>query len=74
MKFFGHIISEDGVRPDPDKVKTVTKMPLPTSVTELRTLCGMFNYLSRFVSGMATDLKPITDLLKKMTAWSWGLD
>ena len=24
------------------------------------------------MSRVATDLKPITDLLKKMTAWSWG--
>lgn len=36
VKFFGHIISEDWVWPDPNKVKAITEMPLPTSVTELK--------------------------------------
>ena len=72
MKYFGHIISKAGVRPDPDKVKAITDMPPPTSVTELRTVCGMLNYLAKFVPHMATTLKPITDLLQKKTAWCWA--
>ncbi|KAL8586722.1 hypothetical protein ACOMHN_038708 [Nucella lapillus] len=32
----------------------------------------MFNYLARFVPGMTSIMKPITDLRKKDTAWSWG--
>ncbi|GAB1610332.1 uncharacterized protein K02A2.6-like, partial [Argonauta hians] len=72
VKFFGHIISGGGIRPDPDKIKAITDMPAPTSVTELRTLCGMVNYLSKFVPGMASELKPTTDLLKKDVVWQWG--
>ena len=72
VKFFGHIISAEGVRPDPGKVRAITEMPAPKSVSELRTVCGMFNYLSRFVPGMATTMKPITDLLKKNVEWTWG--
>ena len=72
MKYFGHTISAEGVRPDPDKVKTITEMPPPTSVTELRTVCGMFNYLSKFAPNMATMLKPASDLIKKDCAWSKG--
>lgn len=71
VKFFGHIISAEGVRPDPEKVRAITEMPAPTSVSELRTVLGMFNYLSRYVPGMATTMKPITDLLKKNVAWTW---
>ncbi|KAK7102680.1 hypothetical protein V1264_020867 [Littorina saxatilis] len=71
VKYFGHIISEHGVRPDPEKVKAITDMQPPSSLTELRTVCGMFNYLSKFVPGLATDLKPITDLMKADTAWAW---
>ena len=43
-------------------------MPPPTSVTELRTVCGMFNCLSKFVTYMATMLQP----MKKDCARSWG--
>ncbi|KAL8622977.1 hypothetical protein ACOMHN_027098 [Nucella lapillus] len=72
VKYFGHIISSAGIRPDPEKVKAITDMPAPTCIAELRTVCGMFNYLARFVPGMASIMKPITDLMKKDTAWSWG--
>ena len=60
------------MRSDPDKAKAITEMLPITSVTELRTVCGMFNYLSKCVPDMATMLKPVTDLMKKDCAWSWG--
>ncbi|KAK7088509.1 hypothetical protein V1264_022420 [Littorina saxatilis] len=72
VKCFGHIISASGLRPDPEKVKAITEMPAPSSVTELRTVCGMLNYLSKFVSGLATLMKPLTDLMKGNTEWHWG--
>ena len=65
VKYFGHTISADGVRSDLGKVKAVTEMLPITSVAELRTVCGMFNYLSKFVPNMATTLKPVTDRMKK---------
>ena len=72
VKYFGHIISAAGVRPDPEKVRVIKDMPPPTSMTELRTVCGMLNYLSKFVPHMATTIKPITDLLQKNRVWCWG--
>ena len=53
VKYFGQSISAVGASTDRDKVKAITEMPPPTSVTELRTVCGMFNYLSKFVPNMA---------------------
>ena len=72
VKFFGHIVSGSGVSPDPEKIRAIKDMPPPTSVSELRTVCGMLNYLTKFVSHMATTLKPVTDLLKGNRAWLWG--
>ena len=72
VKFFGHIISAEGVKPNPEKIKAIVDMPPPTNVSELRTVCGMFQYMSKFVPEMATILKPMTDLMKKDIAWTWG--
>ena len=72
VKYFGHIVSSEGIRPDPDKVSAIRNMPAPTSLTELRTVCGMFNYMTKFVPGMATIMKPMTDLMKKQNMWIWG--
>ena len=71
VKFFGHVLNEEGIRPDPDKVKAIKDMPPPKSVSELRTTCGMFQYMSKFIPDMASTMKPMTDLLKKDTAWTW---
>ena len=32
MVFLGHIISSEGIKIDPPKIETMTKMPLPKSV------------------------------------------
>ena len=72
VKYYGHTISADGVRPDQDKVKAITETPPPTSVTTLRTVCGMFSYLSKSVPNNGNHLIPVTDLMKKDCAWSWG--
>ena len=71
VKYFGHIVTASGISPDPEKVRAVAEMSPTTSVTELRTVGGMFNYLSKFMPNMATMLKPVTDLMKDCV-WSWG--
>ena len=40
VKFMGHVITNQGLKPDPDKVKTVDEMPRPTFQKELATLLG----------------------------------
>ena len=42
VKFIGHLITEDGLRPDPDKINAVQEMPRPTSWKELQELLGLF--------------------------------
>ena len=63
----GHNISEKGVQPDTDKVRVLCELPPPTNVTELHSLCRMLNYLSKYIPGIASLLKPGTDLLKNYT-------
>ena len=37
VRFLGHVVSEEGVATDPEKIEAVKAWPTPTSVTEL---CG----------------------------------
>ena len=41
VKFLGHILSQDGVHSDPDKVATIVNMEEPTTVKELIRFLGM---------------------------------
>ncbi|KAK7093228.1 hypothetical protein V1264_007018 [Littorina saxatilis] len=72
LKFLGHVISENGVRPDESKVEAIVKMKEPENVEELRRYLGMVNYLGRYVPHLSTVLQPLNSLLVKETAWLWG--
>ena len=72
IQYFGHLISQDGLRPDPSKVKAITQMASPTNVEELRQVLGLINYVRRFLLDLSTKLYPITDLLKRENDWVWS--
>ena len=72
VKFLGHIVSPEGIRPDPEKVSAVVDMPPPNNVQETRTFLGMVNHLGKFAEQLADKTKPIRDLVKKETEWYWG--
>lgn len=65
IKFLGHSISEQGVRPDSQKVEAIQRMAMPTDVKGIRRLLGTLNYYRRFVPEMAKYLVPLNNLLKK---------
>lgn len=71
LTYFGHIISHNGIQPQQEKVRAISELPIPTNVSELRRAVGMFNYLSKFISGLSSMLKPLTDLLKADSVWQW---
>ena len=72
VSYFGHLVGSYGVKPHPEKVKAIAELDSLSNVSELRTVLGMLNYLTKFIPNMATVLKPITQLLRSDTAWTWG--
>ena len=71
ITFMGHTISDQGVSPDPKKVKAVQEMPKPTDPSSVRRLCGCVQYLSRFLPNLADDLKPLRRLTCDDVPWNW---
>ena len=72
IKALGHVISSKGVSPDPDKVKAILDIPVPTNVAEVRSFMGMVNQFNKFTSHLASKSKPLRDLLCKYSVWYWG--
>ena len=42
INYFGHVVGQEGVATDPDKIKAVTDRP--TTVTEVRSFLGFVSY------------------------------
>ena len=40
IKYLRHVVSNEGVSTDPDKIKAVAEWPQPTTVTEVRSFLG----------------------------------
>jgi hypothetical protein len=71
VEYFGHVISAEGVKPDPMKVKAIQEMKPPTDRKELETMLGMVTYLSKFAPHLAETTKPLRDLLKNENEFVW---
>ena len=70
IKYLGHVVSNEGVSTDPDKVKAVTEWPQPTTVTEVRSFLGFVGYYRRFIPNFSKVAKPINLLLQNLEGTS----
>lgn len=67
VAFLGHIITPEGIKPNPSKIKAVQEYPLPKTVKEIKSFLGLVGYYRRFIQNFAKILTPFTRCLKKGT-------
>eukprot|EP00253_Pinus_taeda_P011791 PITA_11791 len=70
-KLLGHIISKDGIRIDPARVKAIQQLEQPCSKKEIQSFNGKLNFLCRFIPNLAEHLREITNMLKKDSEIRW---
>jgi hypothetical protein len=49
IRFLGHIVNSEGIRPDLKKVEVVQNWPVPKNVHEVRSFLGLANYFCKFI-------------------------
>ena len=57
---------------DPEKIQALQEWPTPGNVTEVRQFVGLANYFRKFVQGLSSMAKPLTELTRGKTPWTWG--
>lgn len=53
VPFIGHLITDEGLKTDSNKVRAVMEMPDPTDVKGVLRFIGFVNYLSKFLPGLS---------------------
>ena len=65
LSYLGHIVSPQGVTPDPEKIHAMTTWPVPTTPSDLRSFLGLTGFYRRFIRDYAAAAAPLTTLLCK---------
>ena len=72
ITYLGHVVSANGIRADPSKVRAIKQMQQPKDVVDNRRFLCMANQLGKFIPNLSTVTHPLRDLLQKKKQWMWG--
>ena len=71
VEYLGHVVSRDGIRPDPSKIAAVATFPVPRCVRDVRSFLGLANYYRRFIHNFASIASPLHMLTHKNVRFHW---
>ena len=72
LKWMGHILSSDGLKPDPAKMAAIREYPTPSDVSSLKRFLGMVSFLSRYIPNVSQILAPLRQLTQTHIDWFWS--
>ncbi|KAI3747349.1 hypothetical protein L6452_09803 [Arctium lappa] len=70
-RFLGHVVSEDGIKVDPAKIKAIEEWEAPKTPSEVRSFLGLAGYYRRFIQDFSRIATPLTALTRKNVKFAW---
>ena len=71
IHYLGHLISEEGIQPLPEKLESIRNMPAPKNVREIKQFLGLAGYYRKFVPRFSDLSRPLTKLTRKDELFIW---
>jgi hypothetical protein len=71
VNYLGHVLSDKGIEPDPNKVKAIQEFAVPKNKEDLQRFLGMITYLAKFTPHLSNLTHSLRQLLKNDTEWLW---
>ena len=69
-KFVGFMVSQRGIKANPDKIRAIVEMTPPRNIKEVQSLNGKVAALNRFMSRATDKCLPFFCTLKKSFEWT----
>ena len=64
VKLLGHVVSENGIEADPQKVKAIMLLPSPKDIKQVATFVQKVKYMARFIHLSSQLLYPLQQVAK----------
>ena len=71
LEYLGHIVTAEGVKPNPKKIEAVKNFKIPTNPTKVKSFLGLSGYYRKFIRNFSKIAKPLTELTKKDIPFHW---
>ena len=71
IHYLGHLISDKGIQPFPEKLDTIRNMPHPQTPKEIKQFLGLTGYYRKFVPCFSEISSPLAKLTTKDTQFEW---
>ena len=71
IQYLGHLVSENGFEPLPEKLESIRKMPAPRTAKEVKQFLGLIGYYRKFVPHFADISRPLTKLTHHNIVFEW---
>ena len=71
IQYLGHLISNEGIQPLPEKLESIAKMPVPQNMKQVKQFLGLVGYYRKFVPHFSDIARPLTQLTRKNEGFNW---
>ncbi|KAL9955782.1 hypothetical protein ACROYT_G037161 [Oculina patagonica] len=71
VPYVGHLLTAEGLKIDPQKIKAIQEMPEPESKEDVKRLLGFIQFQSRYLPGLSTVDAPLRELEKSDVLFHW---
>ena len=71
VSYLGHVVTDEGIAADPEKVEQVRTWPTPENSTEVKSFLGLASYYRRFIPDFSTIAKPLYKLTEAKAEFAW---
>ncbi|GFY59585.1 retrovirus-related Pol polyprotein from transposon 17.6 [Trichonephila inaurata madagascariensis] len=71
VNYLGHVLSDEGIKPDPKKIRAIEEFVTPNCKEDLQRFLGMVTYLAKFTPHLLNLTHNLRQLLKKDSVWIW---
>lgn len=74
VKYLGHIIQDNTVRPVGDNLMSIRDFPTPKNQKNIRQLLGKINFYHEYIPNSSIILEPLHNLLRKHQKFIWSIE